>query len=161
MRGGAVPQGALRLANSPDNVMEVRRNKVLKADLKRSTAAVRKAKNISAETLQQLSSDILSVNLARHVQEVGARPWETHGSTPQPAWSHVAWHAVAKLQPPPHTHTHPRMQTPHTRAHQGIVINQSCVGLCPGQVASALIDDKLKATDVPSAVSVCSLMHQR
>ncbi len=62
---------ALRQSNSPESVVDIRRAKNLKADLKKSTAAVRKAKNISDETLQQLCSDILTVNLARHVQEVG------------------------------------------------------------------------------------------
>ena len=71
----AIDQLALRRTNSPESVVELRRNKQsLKADLKRSTAAVRKAKNISGETLQQLCSDILTTNLARHVQEVPRDP---------------------------------------------------------------------------------------
>ena len=66
-------EAALRQSNSAESVVKIRRERNLKSDLKRSTAAVRKAKNISDETLQQLSADILTVNLARHVQEAGSQ----------------------------------------------------------------------------------------
>jgi hypothetical protein len=62
----------LRAMNSADCVAQVRRskNQVLKSDVKKSMAVVRKVKNLSDETLEQLNTDITTVNLARHVSEV-------------------------------------------------------------------------------------------